>query len=179
VVMLYKITIGVSKTKGLFEWLIRKVTKSVVNHAFIIYQSSTWQSDWAVQVDTKGVRLLPVSKVLHKAKAYKLYVAKGIDLSVGLRESQGLIGLQYDYMGVLGFLVYLWRKRFSFKAARNVLHRKDAMFCSEFVATVLRNAGAPGAEDLIPSCTSPRDIMEYLDHEPDLYQCVVTDGELK
>jgi len=74
------------------------------------------------------------------------------------------LGSHYDFFGLFGM---------SFVSLGRVLRRKwknpcnstKAMFCSELVATVLKDSRYPKTEtgDFVPSKLSPQDLLEFME----------------
>lgn len=158
------VLIGLSRSKGFFQWAVRKLTGSKVNHAFILYRSNLWGGWWAVQVDDKGVRIVPSEYLESNSTSVVLYSYER-NIEHSLSDIRGEVGEDYDYAGILGFFIRIIAWKVAKKKIRNALHRKNELFCSELVAKFLRCASVKGATQLNPSTTSPQDILEFVQRD--------------
>jgi len=85
-------------------------------------------------------------------------------LDEGVRVATDWLGGGYDYTGLIGaFFVQIgkWLKM----KWRNPFDTTHAMFCSESVVFVLKAAKYPGSADLVPSATSPQDLLDFFTKE--------------
>ena len=153
-----RVLIGFSRSNTLFGKIIRKVTGSHWNHAFILYESKLWGGWWGVQIDEKGVNKIPVQRLYPEYDEYELWEPKQyVDLSVGLRANREYIGARYDWLGILGYLCKWIVWHVSGRRVLNPIQDGAKMFCSEFCASVLQQSGAiaPLHRFMKPASTSP------------------------
>jgi len=147
------------------KW-IRRITRSPVNHAFVMFQHPELSGDrwWAIQVAERGVVLEPAERVVGSPKMTLLecYACTGTDLWPGVQVHFGTLGAGYDWWGIFGFLLMIEAKRLFGIKIPNLYHGSGQYFCSEFVMTVLRGAGLNWAKCLIPSEVSPANLREMI-----------------
>ena len=141
---------------------IRWVFKSPVSHAFIIYKSTEW--DWweAVQINQHGVHKVSARKII-KSGAYKSIRAfePKFDLWIGVLTKRYFIGRDYDFKGVFAGLLKGLLQRFLGIKIHKLIHSGSALFCSEYVAEVIK--AAPNAPTLVepPSELAPHMLLTY------------------
>lgn len=141
--------------------LIRKLTQSKYNHAYIIYTSYLFGGWWAVEIAEDGIQLLPLEKV--KKKYYENDCFEyAYNLDLGLQRTRLMVGKKYDWLGVLGFGVKILVKKLFRRNVENAFEDNRRLFCSEYVASVLKYAGAFGFEKTDPSQMSPDDIFRVV-----------------
>ena len=148
--------IGFSASNKIYGRLIRWLTGSKINHAFILCDNL--QDDFGIQVDGKGVRYVnPLS--LTKDKPFvELYEYTEDEYAVdqGIRDNCFYIGSKYDWWGIIGFLIKILFMKVCRQDISNPIHREGELFCSEYVATVLNSAEVTfDGESLSPANTSP------------------------
>lgn len=134
-----------------------------VNHAFVVYESSDWQ-DWrAVDIQEKGVQ--PTLEVRHLTRVdyVECYrVPEGVDLWKGLRACKNDLYKRYDWIGLIfGFIRLKLMNWFGLKL-KKPHHASNRLFCSEYVAKLLKKARAPETTDWEPANISPKDLQDYL-----------------
>jgi hypothetical protein len=158
-----RVFICLSASRGLFSWIIRKLTKSKYNHAYILYTSYLFGGWWAVQIDQRGVRKLPASQVTKKYYLNTCYEYE-FNLDRGLQHTRSMVGAKYDWLGILGFFVKLLVKKIFKKEIGNLTQSKSRNFCSEYVASVLKYSNAFGFQKCNPAEMDPDDIDDIISH---------------
>lgn len=143
---------------------IRWLTNSHVNHVAIIYESTDWQTDIAIEAEFNGV-------IVHQSKRQPKHVFRIDDQSAfdNLRFILNNLGEFYDYIGLLKFgVVLLWWKIFK-KKLRQPTQDTKGQFCSELVARYLKCF--PEIEEQIgnPQYSSPEDLLEVCKNNPGLF----------
>jgi len=118
--------------------VIREMTHSNVNHAFIAYYDEAWGGWQALQTDERGVVEVTMESLHHK------YVE--------------------CYGGIVGQLLKLAVWRIAGRKILNPLHRSGELFCSEFCTTFLqRVCSAPAwINYLHPSNVAPGGKEKFL-----------------
>ena len=157
--------VGFSTRKtNLASRVIRWITKSRASHAFLVYFDSEWDADFVMEATDGGVKITPYAKFQKNNDIVGLFVPRH-PLDVGLKKAATeWLGEHFDYTGILGMIfVYLghWLKM----KWRNPFAASNSMFCSEFVARVLRWSSYPGTEGMEPEDTSPEDLLEFFEKE--------------
>lgn len=158
--------VNISASDTWYGRAIRWATKSKFNHSFFTYRSDFWNRFYTTDIDERGVRLLPAAKVYRQFIRLESYECD-IDLKEGLRKCQSDIGEGYDWGGVFGIFLSLFFKAFK---NRNAFENSSRMFCSEFVAKVLRSAKVPGSEKLEPDLVTPEDVRRFIIDSPHFTQ---------
>jgi hypothetical protein len=160
------VLIAVSASNNLVGRIIRFLTDSSVNHAFILYESRLWGGWWAAQIDEYGVRKLPAKVVIPTYKRVDLYRYAGKTLSPGLQACRYMVGWKYDWLGIVGFIFKLVIWRLLGKRIFNPLHGRHREFCSEFVSNVLKKAEVPSFSSVDPASISPGDVLSIIKADP-------------
>lgn len=156
-----RILVVVSASNGALGKIIRKLTGSPVNHCFLLYESAMWKGWWAAQIGLEGVQKLPAEKVKGKYSMCECYSYRG-DLTPGVQKCRKMVGERYDFLGILGFLIKLLVWRLTGRRIKNPLHGKHEEFCSEFVASVLKEARIRDFLDCDPASLSPGDVRDKI-----------------
>jgi hypothetical protein len=157
-----KVLVCLSAGNGVVGTLIRKLTQSEVNHAFLAYPDTEWGGWWAAQIDQRGVILVPAESVECKTLVCYEY---NRDISYALPKTRQLIGSKYDFLGIFGFLCKLSVWRLFHKKILNPIQNKGELFCSEMVTTFLKAADISWAQRLDPASTSPGDLYNFLEND--------------
>jgi hypothetical protein len=160
------ILVALSASDNLVGRIIRALTGSSVNHAFILYESDLWGGWWAAQIDERGVRKLPAKVVLPTYEKVYLYRYMGKSLAVGLKACRYMVGWKYDWLGILGFICKLVVWRLIGRRIFNPLHGRNREFCSEFVSNVLKKTPVPSFENQDPASLSPGDVLSIIKTDP-------------
>jgi len=155
--------------RGLKDRFIQWVTGCVFNHVYIEFWSDEWGCWQAIDITERGVIQLPANKVGHRGLTSRYRAHDGMGRAI--MERCDLIGNRYDWKGLIGGLFkMIMLKVFGFTTSRP-WHSKGRLFCSEYVATILRLCDEHRFSR-VPWMTSPRDIWVYalcnLDRDTDL-----------
>lgn len=116
--------------------IIRRITRSNVNHAFVAYHSSIHGGWQALQTDERGLVEVPIESLKYTYK--ECYDFPTLNLMSALSQCRNLIGDRYDWMGIFGFLIKIFFWRLLGRKILNPLHKKGELFCSEFVIIYLQ-----------------------------------------
>jgi hypothetical protein len=149
--------------RGPFAWAIRKLTGSNVNHAFVAWESRELDG-WVTipQADERGCVAVAAESVPYTR--IECYEADDYDLSSGLTAMRLILGLGYDWIGILGFLARLAAWRLLRRKIRNPWQEDDRFFCSEAATTFLSAAGVPWARTdrgvMFASSTHPGELRD-------------------
>lgn len=149
--------------QAMYEDQISTVPKDEqVNHAFIVYASSDWK-DWrAVEIQEKGVQ--PTKEVRHLTRIdyVECYKIPQVDLWQGLRACKNDLYKRYDWLGLLWGLVRLKVMSWFGWKLNKPHHASNRLFCSEYVAKVIKKSNAPQAYGWTPANMSPKNLQDYL-----------------
>jgi len=166
-----KVLVCASAGAGIFGWFIRKVTRSFVNHVFILYESEFWGGWFAIEIAEKGPVPIPAYKALKGCD--KLYVFEPkYDLREGIIKNKNRINVGYDWLGIIGFFLAYIRSWFTGEVVKNKLHSSGRDFCSEYVSSVIRDSSGSNSNNLIPESTSPKDLELMLSMKDNLYKSI-------
>jgi hypothetical protein len=88
-------------------------------------------------------------------------IAEGPERKQYLYKALEHLDTKYDFKGLLGGFWVIAGRWFR-QAWKNPLQDSKSMFCSEYVATVLRESGHPKLQGLNPSEVTPKDLLELL-----------------
>lgn len=145
-----QIYIGFCRGTGLFSRVISRFTKGGPSHSFLAWYDEWWGGAVSLGSEGQGWIYLPAERMANVSALYRM---SRVDLWCGLRTNRARLGTRYDFEGLLGMgwvmLCWHWLKR----RVRNPLESRSAWFCSEAIAQVLRDSGAP--VDLPPGETDP------------------------
>lgn len=155
------IAIGFSTARrNPFSWIIRRLTGSKASHAWLLVDVAPFPDPMVFEATEVGVRLMPYKAFARRYRIVALF-EPGAPLDEGLVRAGRWLGERYDFPGLLGMAVVLLG-RWLGRKWKNPFNAGRALFCSELVTRVLRDARYPGAEALVPSRTSPQDLFDFL-----------------
>lgn len=140
--------------------LIRAFTGSKASHAWMLLRVQPFDREMVFEATEWGVRLIPWEVFRRRYRIVAVFEPK-VPLDAAMTRAGAHLGAYYDFAGLVGMAVVMlgrWLRR----KWRNPLNAARAMWCSELVAHVLRWAGHPGAEKLVPTRTSPQDLLDLL-----------------
>jgi len=158
--------IAFSTSDKLYAKILRKLMNSPIHHTFLFVNLD--RLNWmALEIDDRGIRFVPVSKIQGYAKHLKVYECTSTDLVEGLVFMRNYIGKKYDYLGLISgaFRLFL-RKYFNYVSSNNE-HNPNKMFCSEFVASVIQYSEVEDSDHWIPSNMSPKDLYDFVRNHKD------------
>lgn len=149
-------------TKNPLSVLIRKITKSPTSHCFFAFDVVNDKHHLMLEAGFSGVEFndYDTYKKSHVIVA-EYTLATGPERKEYLNKALDYLDEKYDFAGLFGGAWVLLGRWFK-KTWKNPLQSSKAMFCSEYVATVLKEAGHPKLQDLNPSEVTPKDLLELL-----------------
>ena len=158
------VSIVLTRSNHWYGKVIRWITKSNVNHAFISYYSKQWGGAWAVDVAERGVVKIPLELALKNCEYKEVYYLNNVDLGTAMPKFRNYIGVNYDWWGIVGFFFKILAWRLFGRKFCNLIQRKDRHFCSESVVIFMQNAeNAPSwILELDPSTVAPGGTCEFL-----------------
>lgn len=152
----YSINVCFSTTDRCFSRFLRWFTKSRVSHALVTFRDETLDKVLVMEATGKGFHLKPwASWKQHNTlvSRFELNLAPEVILQAIQKLTEEL-GAEYDLIGLFGFLLRRWRKRY-----KNPLDDTGKMFCSEAVAKFLRYCGLINDD---PASYTPSDLFVLL-----------------
>ena len=154
-----RVRVGFSTSRSLQSRIIRWLTRSTVSHTFLIVEGSFLGSDLVVEADIGGVRMQPLSAFEKKNDIIEI-IPMPYTIHVGMGRIGDWLNDAYDFPGLFGTVFVLLGRKLK-TGWRNPFNTK-ALFCSEMVVRVLSASGYPNAKLLIPSSTTPKDLLDFL-----------------
>lgn len=162
------------RTKGFIGWLIRKITRSEINHVAIVFDSGDWHTKLVIEADLKvGVVLQPARKRRWNFVFDMAYT----NATSHVAKVERHIGQEYDLAGTVllgaltitfGFLKKVFGKAFKVDFKKIPLGSKG-QFCSELVARVIQlEVGTKYMQR--PQWMSPQDLLVLCRSREDLFK---------
>jgi len=155
------IKIGFSTSGSFVSRAIRWFTRSTVSHAWLLVEDGFFGVSVVMEATNGGFRLVPFEHYVNEHTRLVRLVTPKTSLEEGVKKAALWLGEHYDYGGLFGMAVVVvgrWLRR----RWRNPWESSRAMFCSEAVVYVLQASGYEGADGLVPSTTSPEDLLRFL-----------------
>ena len=147
----------------LVSWVVRAVTGRPYSHVALILDGEDCVRGLPVALDasTVGVRLVPYEDFLRANIVVHMYMP-AVSLGRAVDAMLPALGIRYDALGLVGEGWVTIVRRWFHKAVRNPLRSPRALWCSEYVALVLRAAHYPGADKVDPFTAAPSDIDDLM-----------------
>jgi hypothetical protein len=157
--------IGFSTTDALLSRLIRRLTRSTVSHAFLVYRDVDFEREMVMEAVGAGFRIVPLDKFAKHNRIVAI-VKPRHPIDEGLKAAVDWLGEGYDAPGLVGMAVLLVLRALRRRKlrVRNLLARRSALFCSEAVARACRASRYPGF-DRDPETTTPQDLFAFFEAE--------------
>lgn len=166
------IYLGFSTTNIWLSRLIRAATGSKYSHCWVRHGSAVWGGTWVTHADWPVVRQWPWKAATAKWTVKQMY-RPTFDIRPALAAVRSDFEARFDVPGLFGMVfVELGLKWFK-RRIHNPLASPKAMFCSEFLAHILKAAALPGTADWDPRSLSPEDVADYVAAHPELFAPVV------
>jgi len=160
-----KVLITLTASNKWYGKQIRKALKSNVNHGLILYRSRDWK-DWrAVDTQEKGVTPAVSAKKLTRIDYAECWECD-LDLWEGLRATKKDLYKKYDYVGLVFGVIRAVLSNYLGITFNKPIHAHNRLFCSEYIAVVFQGAKLAGTEKWIPANISPKDLQDYMIHDP-------------
>lgn len=149
------------------EWygrLVRRILGGTYNHCFLAYKSLDWDKWMCVEVLDK-VCLLTFDDACKRYSKMEIYESS-CNLFKGMQAMVGYIGSDYDTKGVIWGLikVFLW-KFFKIEMIKP-FQDTSRLFCSEYVAEVLKRSNVPDTSFWQTSNISPKMLKQFVTANP-------------
>ncbi len=157
--------IGFSTTDALLSRLIRRLTRSEVSHAFLVYRDVDFDRVMVMEAVGAGFRVVPFDKFEQHNRIVEIVTPRH-PIDEGLKAAVDWLGEAYDTSGLIGMgLLLLFRGlRRRTRRLRNLIASPRALFCSEAVARACRACAYPGF-DREPETTTPQDLYAFFQAE--------------
>jgi hypothetical protein len=152
--------VGFSTTDALLSRLVRRLSRSRVSHAFLVYRDVDFDREMVMEAVGAGFRLLPLDKFARHNSIVRIFTPRH-SLDEGLKAAVDWLGEGYDAPGLLGMGLLLVARSLRIRVkSRNFLARSSSLFCSEAVALACRTARYPGFR-FEPETTTPEDLFAF------------------
>lgn len=155
------IKIGFSTSNSFISRAIRWFTKSQASHVFLLIEDGFFGVSVVMEATQGGFRVVPFEHYVSGSTKLVRIIEPRTPIDDGVKKAVEWLGAHYDYGGLFGMAIVMlgrWLRR----KWQNPWQSTRAMFCSEAVVYVLQVSGYSGADKLIPSTTSPEDLLEFL-----------------
>lgn len=156
--------------------LIRWMTRSRVSHTWLLVEDPAFQLRLVLEAGSSGFRLVSFTHFVKDNKVVAL-VRTAAPLGGALPAAGGWLGKSFDLLGLFGIFLTLVARWFRQRPWKNPFPTPSALFCSEAVVKVLKEARYPGAEALEDEGTTPAQLLDLLTSNPD--NLVVKGADLK
>jgi hypothetical protein len=149
------------------SWLVRKITKSEVSHAWVQFFDPLFNRDMVFEAMELEFRCIPLEHFEMSNKIVQR-IPVDVDFTTGARYLANKLGNTYDYGGLLGMgwvELCRWLKHrlrwWHFKIT-NPLHWANDDFCSAAVINSLLVCNSRMVEGMIPDTVSPQELRDAL-----------------
>lgn len=150
---------GVTRTDGWKAWVIRRVTRSTVNHAFIYVGGGN-----VIEANPAGAGWAPADKYPHAVWSTMDLHGRGTAIA---HAAWALVGTPYSWVddACIGLAdLFGWHVP---QAVRSRLSRRTRLMCSQLVDTAYLSAGIHLFPDgRITGDVSPGDLLHLIEGEP-------------
>jgi hypothetical protein len=163
-----QILVGFSYATGTLEnrvltAVIRWFTGGPATHTFLLVPSSVhgWTT---LGANADGVGYIPLDQFIRTRRLVAAFSPRRESLWTGLGELSKDVGAPYNYGGLLGMAyVEAARRWFDLQVSRNPTSERRALFCSQFVAEVVRASGLSlGLHDDPASTLAPEELLNAM-----------------
>ncbi len=156
------------------SWAIRAATGSKTSHAWLLVEDPMFELRLVLEAHSTGFRLVSFARFVKSNKVVAIAVPHPTGaLASGLPPSGEWLGASFDVMGLVGMLWVLIGRWLRQKPWRNPFPTPSALFCSEAVVRVMKEAEYPGSADLGDETTTPADLLAWLGQ----HGCEIIPGE--
>jgi hypothetical protein len=163
------IYIGFSRGRSLRSKLIRWATAAEWSHVWVEYPSHVWGGRWVAHSAENGVVKVPAELYLASRETVKRFEVKP-DITGGLEACREFVGKRYDYKVIWNALLgVLWRATGWEWLKKIVSKDSSKLTCSEFVTSILKEAGVVGTESMDPELTTPGDLESFCSSSDDFW----------
>ena len=151
------ITLMFTKSSSIGSVLIRWISRSPVSHS-VIGGLELCGVPVVIHASFGGVQISTMDEFLRHHTLVAEFALMP-DVSQELQSAVRKIGQRYNYVGLFGYIPVLlgrWLK----KKWSNPFRSAISTVCSEFIDSVLDDGKIPEMKDLVPSETTPNDLLD-------------------
>jgi hypothetical protein len=158
------VRVGFSTTNALLSRLVRRLSRSKVSHAFLVYRDVDFEREMVMEAVGAGFRIVPLEKFAKHNTLVRIFTPRH-PLDEGLKAAVDWLGEGYDAPGLIGMGLLLLARLLRLRVrTRNLLARSRSLFCSEAVALACRASRYPGFS-FEPETTTPEDLFAFFSAE--------------
>ena len=158
-----------ARRKKFYAKLICKLLNSTVMHAFIIYKDDFWNIWMALEIDEQGTRICTFDSIKNNYDYLEYYKCPSCCFHL-LPTIKKHLNKKYDYLKLIINIGRLIIDKLFKKKISNKFDRTSKFICTEFVAFFLKKIGIIGAQELIPSLTSPKSLQKFLQNNNQFFK---------
>jgi hypothetical protein len=151
--------VAYSRGSGWVSKLIRKVSRSNVNHTLFLVEEQG--VEMVIGADWNGMAMQTRARFERKGNVIVDVPPLARIIDDGIPFILGALDTPYDYSGLFGMPLVLVGKFWFKKHWKNLFAERHALFCSEAAATMFRAINYPGAWMLDPSTTDPGTLRDW------------------
>lgn len=126
---------GVVRTRGWFPQAIRLLTKSQVNHAFVILEDG----HSVVEATERGAVISDLSKWADHLVVYSRIHQSSVSVEAVCRAAEALVGTPYNFLDIVALALLNLGRRWTWLLER--AQRADRLICSQLVDRAFQKAG--------------------------------------
>lgn len=153
---------GVVRTKSWIGGVIRLMTRSQVNHAFIIIRLDANGEDWTIlEADPRGARYAKLSKYADLDVVFSVHKIDTITRARIVKEAKLLYGTPYNFLDIAALFFLMLGVRWQW--LQNIAQNQNRLICSQLVDRAYENAGLHLYTDKRPDGeVTPGDLLMFL-----------------
>ena len=170
-----RVFVGFSTTSIFLSDLIRRISDADYSHAWLCHGHELWGGAWITEAEYPTVRALPYEvATAHWSKLMVFEAAPSffVYLEKAMRENRRLFGKRFDVGGLFGMGMITLLQKWLPQRWNNLLGHTDQVFCSEFVACVLKATGADPFKGWVPKQSSPKEVYLTCDSHEEIFRRV-------
>jgi hypothetical protein len=161
------VRIGFHSRKGLWPWLVSKVTGSKWVHTWVEYESKDWGGRWIMHASLKGVFTLPAEQVESGKDIEEVSIFESLtDIRPALESCSIFVGRKYDIWTLLWNMVLLLLYKASGAELGKKARNPGRFTCSEFVTLVLQRGNLHEVKYLTAEFVKPGELWDILENSP-------------
>jgi len=156
------ILVAFSTSDKFYAKILRKIMKSHIHHTFLFVELEGFGL-MALEINQDGIRFVSSKRVMRYARRIECFEYIE-DLTPGLLSMKDYLGKKYDWKGLIFGALRLLVKRYFHYESKKEIHNPNKMFCSEFVASVLKRSNVEGTQNWITSNISPKMLYDFIEN---------------
>lgn len=150
---------GVVATHGFVAWVIRKLTKSSVNHAFVYVGDGQ-----IVEAQPGGARLSPATD--YQSAVWSHFPLSQVEQERIVQAAKACIGVPYSFLDIVALCISILCEQKTPRFIAKRLSRPDRLICSQLVDQCYLSAGLHLFQDgKLPSEVTPADLLALIRKE--------------